>query len=313
MSPANRGSSPGGPVNDPRTSIIASAAAHPPDPSIGSTQVDVLREMANDWEQGIRTRAEEWLIRYPHLAAQAETAVQIVYEEICLRLELGEEVSSVEICRRFPQWSEALRILFDCHRVIDTGSPAPRYPQAGESLGELELVRRLGRGAVGQVFLARQPSLSDRLLVVKLTPRVGGEHLSLARLQHTHIVPLYHVLDFPQQQLRALCMPYLGGLTWAHLLATFRGKPFEQLSGRNIVETLIASGSDRGIPSSQTSPALGFLSRNIFAGRLLVGSMRGRRASTCPRMRNGASGRQAVEHIARQRRAADAAGLSSRE
>ena len=123
MSPANRGSSPGGPVNDPRTSIIASA---PRTRQTLPSEVpkSMSCEMANDWEQGIRTRAEEWLIRYPHLAAQAETAVQIVYEEICLRLELGEEVSSVEICRRFPQWSEALRILFDCHRVIDTGSPA---------------------------------------------------------------------------------------------------------------------------------------------------------------------------------------------
>ncbi len=62
------------------------------------------------------------------------------------------------------------------------------------------MIRELGRGALGRVFLATQPSLSDRLLAVKITARRGEEHLSLARLQHTNIVPLYLVQDFPAER-----------------------------------------------------------------------------------------------------------------
>ena len=52
--------------------------------------------------------------------------------------------------------------------------------------------------------------------MVKITPRSGDEHLSLARLQHTHVVPLYAVQDFPEVNLRPLCMPFLGGTSWWH-------------------------------------------------------------------------------------------------
>src|SRR6185436_6995221 len=93
-------------------------------------------------------------------------------------------------------------------------------------------------GGQGRVFLATQPSLSDRPLVVKLTRRSGEEHLSLARLQHTHIVPLYLVQDFPEENLRALCMPYLGGTSWSRLLDDLKADRQRQRSGRRIVELL---------------------------------------------------------------------------
>src|SRR5256885_1132261 len=57
-----------------------------------------------------------------------------------------------------------------------------RFPEVGETLGEFRLAAELGRGAVGRVFLAAQPYLGERPVVVKLTPRKGQEHLTLARL-----------------------------------------------------------------------------------------------------------------------------------
>ena len=140
----------------------------------------------------------------------------VIYEELCLREEHGESVDLDELRRRFPQFREALSLLLSCHRLMN--SDAAVFPTAGEQLGEFHLLREFGRGGLGRVFLATQPSLSDRPLVVKLTPQAGDEHLSLARLQHSHIVPLFLVQDFPERNLRTLCMPFLGGASWSSIL-----------------------------------------------------------------------------------------------
>src|ERR1700737_1296031 len=80
-------------------------------------------------------------------------------------------------------------------RQVETGLPAPTRlvetvaPFAGPGGGEtdtatqgatdFELLRRLGSGSFGQVFLARQQSLG-RLVAVKLSPNQGSEARTLA-------------------------------------------------------------------------------------------------------------------------------------
>src|SRR5439155_24824652 len=118
-------------------------------------------------------------------------------------------------------------------------SPATRrFPAAGETLGDFLLLAELGRGAQGPVFLASQLSLGDRPVVLKLTPCDASEHLSLARLQHTHIVPLYSVQDHPARGLRALCMPYFGGATLARLFEALRPVPPPQRTGQGLLDAL---------------------------------------------------------------------------
>jgi serine/threonine protein kinase len=62
---------------------------------------------------------------------------------------------------------------------------------------DFRIVTELARGAHGRVFLAAQNGAADRPVVLKVTPLRGSEDQSLARLQHTHIVPLHSVLDDP--------------------------------------------------------------------------------------------------------------------
>src|ERR1700693_1944055 len=78
-------------------------------------------------------------------------------------------------------------------RPMSAGTPADTA--ADIPLADFELLAELGEGAQGRVFLARQASLADRAVVLKVTPCHGRKHLSLARLQHTHIVSLYWVHD----------------------------------------------------------------------------------------------------------------------
>jgi eukaryotic-like serine/threonine-protein kinase len=223
----------------------------------------VLEKMADQWQAGQPVTAEQYLVEHPEIKLDPESAVRIVYEEFCLRQEAGEHVDSAEFYRRFPQWHDELVVVFQCHHLLRDDSELPEFPRAGESLGELRLIRELGRGALGRVFLATQPSLSDRLLAVKITARRGEEHLSLARLQHTNIVPLYLVQDFPEERLRAMCMPFLGSITWSKILKCVGEQSISKRTGRQIVDCMVGEQENPGA-GTMASPAMGFLARSPF-------------------------------------------------
>src|SRR5260370_10349379 len=188
----------------------------------GSVASEVAGEMAQRWHEGQQPLAEEYLARHPELCGQPDAVVRLIYEEICLRQEKGQETASMEVVQRFPQWREQLEDIL-C-RPFPRRLVPPRIPEVGESLGGFRMLAELGHGIRGRVFLATQPALADRPVVLKITSCDGGEHLSLARLQHTHIVPLYSVQDFLGRNLPILCFPYFGGATLSQIAERLRAK-----------------------------------------------------------------------------------------
>jgi eukaryotic-like serine/threonine-protein kinase len=221
----------------------ASAMMTTPSPSpqaeTPSEQVARLaEEMATAWKRGERPRAEEILERNPGL--RDVDAIRIVYEEACLRLEDGEDPASTEsqILRRFPRWRSELALLLDCNRLLWAAATAD-FPAAGDDLGDFRLLTEIGRGAVGRTYLASQHSLAHRLVVLKVVP-VGhhDEHLSLARLQHMNIVPLYFEQVFADRNLRVMGMPYLGGATLARLLVELAAIAVPHRTGAQVLDAL---------------------------------------------------------------------------
>jgi serine/threonine protein kinase/tetratricopeptide (TPR) repeat protein len=208
-------------------------------PPHGTDEVaDLLERLAEDmalrWRQGEQAVVEEYLARYPEVARQPEAALELISEEIYLREEAGQPMAPADLLARFPQWRRQVQTLLGCHHLL----AVPRLPAAGDVLGGFRLLSELGRGAHGRVFLAAQPALGDRPVVLKVGPRAGAEHLSLARLQHTHIVPLYSVHDFPARGLRALCMPYFGGAVLNRVLEALRDIPPHRRSGADVLRVL---------------------------------------------------------------------------
>jgi serine/threonine protein kinase/tetratricopeptide (TPR) repeat protein len=225
---------------------------------------DLAEDMARRWRKGERPPVEEYLALHPELGDQPEAALELVYEEIQLRQEDGPEVLSEELFGRFPQWRRQVQALLDCHHLLAPRLAGPRYPQVGEMMGEFRLLAELGRGGQGRVYLATQPTLADRLVVLKLGPRAGREHLSLARLQHTHIVPLHSVHDSPAHRFRALCMPYFGGATLAQLLAKLRARPLMERTGRDLLDALRQIGAASRPEVKIGGPACTFLARASY-------------------------------------------------
>ena len=140
----------------------------------------------------------------------------------------------------------------------------PTAPRVGDELAGFRLLAELGRGAEGTVFLATQTELADRPVVLKVGSLQGGEHRSLARLQHTHIVPILSSQDLPDRGLRILCLPYMGGTTLEHLLDELADRPPGERTGSDILEVLDRSANPAAVSLPAAGPAREFLAAETY-------------------------------------------------
>lgn len=120
---------------------------------------------------------------------------------------------------------------------------AKPYPAVGEHFQGFEILSELGRGAMGRVFLARQQSPTERVVVLKMGHHLSAECQKLAKLQHPNVVPVYSFHEFDEMQ--AVCMPYRGPLTLGHLVARLRSERFQTLDGRALTTMIEECRKDR--------------------------------------------------------------------
>jgi serine/threonine protein kinase/Tfp pilus assembly protein PilF len=117
-----------------------------------------------------------------------------------------------------------------------TPPPARALPEVGDTVAGFRLTGELGKGAFGRVFIARQGDLAGRPVAVKIGAGLVGESHTLARLQHTNIVPIYSA--HAHGRFQVVCMPYLGRTTLGHLMSRIRsGGPVMPVSVRHLIET----------------------------------------------------------------------------
>src|SRR4051794_27742234 len=92
-----------------------------------------VEAMTAAWARGEQVTAAEVLERYPDV--DGESAIRLIFEEVCLRREAGLGVDSDEVVRRHPQWGDELRALFDCDRLLGPSAAFTGFPEVGETLG----------------------------------------------------------------------------------------------------------------------------------------------------------------------------------
>ncbi len=123
---------------------------------------------------------------------------------------------------------------------VDIPRPGPELPK---QLGEFELVRELGRGGMGVVYLAKHTTL-NRLVALKVLNESGNrrsDHLArfraeaktVARLQHPNIVQIYGTHTFRDRP--CLVLEYVRGVNLADRL---RGEPQDVHESAQLVETV---------------------------------------------------------------------------
>lgn len=102
---------------------------------------------------------------------------------------------------------------------------------------DFELLRTLGKGAFGTVFLARELAL-DRLVALKVSLSQGNEARTLARLEHDHIVQVFGEKVRGQQRL--LWMQYVPGTTLDCVIGALGQRAPDTWSGQLLLEVIAA-------------------------------------------------------------------------
>jgi serine/threonine protein kinase len=237
------------------------------DARAGSPLEAILTEFTERWERGEAPSPEEYLSRL--MPDRSSDAVELIYCAYCLAESAGLDPDPAEYLRRFPEQSESLERLFGLHRALDSvqlrlWTEPVDWPKVGDEIGPYHLLRELGRGGFARVFLAEQADLEDRLVVVKVSTRVG-EHGPLAQAQlrgeHPHIVGVLWHGQVDDGTFQLIAMPFLGGATLAAVLAERRQRGERPTSGRDLLADL-----DRVSATEYPAASLARPAREILEG-----------------------------------------------
>lgn len=158
--------------------------------------------------------------------------------ELAIRLPPDERRACVDRETEDPALREEVLGLLRHHELAGETLDTPAAERFGslllppvDSLGEFTLIRELGRGGMGVVYLARDEELG-RLAAVKLLKashldselaigRLRHEAKAVAGLSHPSIVPIYRYGH--EQDLHFLAMEYVEGLTFEEWLSEAAG------------------------------------------------------------------------------------------
>lgn len=194
-----------------------------------------LQEFANQFFAINGYSVDDYFATHPHLRGQTQLAVALIFEAYCLHRDAGEQNLAEQLIDRYPEWTTKLQVMVELDELLHE-EPQCQFPDPDGVLGPFKLLKEIGASASSRVYLATQPQLSDRPLVVKMSAHSAGEHLSLARLQHTAIVPLYFAEDEQAENQRVLAMPFLGGATFFEIFVRLRERG--KVNGARIIECL---------------------------------------------------------------------------
>jgi serine/threonine-protein kinase len=175
----------------------------------------------------------------------ADERLAVLIADLTDRLQRGEPVDLDEQCELHPDLSDELQYLWGTAVVTDAiglseaddiasqlnGSESGSWNiQLPLQMGEYTLIRELGRGGMGVVYLARQSEparevaikmiLRERLTSPADRLRFLAEAEATARLEHPGIVPVYEVGDF--EGMPFFSMQFVKGQTLADMLASGR-------------------------------------------------------------------------------------------
>lgn len=215
-----------------------------------SLKRELLEELRSHRQLGNPVAPEDLLPRWPTDPQADPDVASLLFEDFCQRQETGDQPSVREYQERFPQQADSLANLFQQQAVLRSVGLASKpsgltlaLPVVGDEIFHFRLRQELGRGAFARVFLAEEGELAGRPVVLKVSGITGNEPQTLAQLQHTHIVPIYSVHEDARAGLRAVCMPYFGGASLAHVLRPLWEQEPTPTHGAELVQKLAEVGS----------------------------------------------------------------------
>ncbi|MFO0981708.1 MAG: SUMF1/EgtB/PvdO family nonheme iron enzyme, partial [Planctomycetota bacterium] len=159
----------------------------------------------------------------------------------------GDGAAVEAVLRGHPETSDLVKRRLDAlERAGFLAAPAPSASAAPERLGPYRLIRLLGGGGMGVVYLAEQESPRRRVALKIIRPEHAQLHPSrerfrreveaIARLQHPGIVPVYSFGE--QQGIPYFAMEWIDGASAAELLRGLGDRSPRDLDGLDLARLL---------------------------------------------------------------------------
>jgi tRNA A-37 threonylcarbamoyl transferase component Bud32 len=261
----------------------------PPD-SVTLTQLSIAEmvlllreELKHNWKTGERTRVEDLLAKWPQAKIPEEGILDLIYQEIVVREEMGDQTALEEYQQRFPALETALQRQFALHQMLknsglsnfaELGGATVTFKQSlysgsehslalGTKIRHYQLEGKLGEGAMGTVFKARDEQL-QRTVALKLMK--GQEHASkdqlhrfrveaelLAQLQHPNIVQIFEIGDHEGTSFFA--MEFVAGKTLQHQVREHPLIPMEAARLVHLLAEAMHAVHQRGIIHRDLKPS----------------------------------------------------------
>lgn len=219
-------------------------------PSVLAAMVKI--DLRCRFARGESPAVAEYLARHPGLGEVSPLVVSLVYEEYCLREEVGQTPDPAEFCGRYAKWGDSLASQLQYHRLLSqvAGRKAPpfSFPEPGERFLNYHLLSYLGRGGEARVYLARDLDLGDCPRALKVGPDRGDEPSIMGRLDHPRIVPVLSVARDEATGLRGLCMPFRGGRALHEVLLRMETTPLAERTARTLWAAVAPEGQPQAPP-----------------------------------------------------------------
>ncbi|MFC1758438.1 serine/threonine-protein kinase [Planctomycetota bacterium] len=234
----------------------------------------------------------DYVRQLPVLKGVSSLPADLIYEDVQIRLQAGDQVDINKLVELFPKQADDLRRLvgssvalgapsqllnesFRNQQTLDRGSSFEAETSLvgdnslksascealceGDSIDDFDLLLLLGSGSFARVFLARQRSL-ERLVALKISKDVGSEPRTLAQLDHPNIVRVFDVRSCRQPVARLLYMELVPGGTLQDVIQELKGKATDERTGRFILDVV-----DSNLAGSSVAPPEGSEIRRALA------------------------------------------------
>jgi len=226
-------------------------------PTGRSWRVPALAEMVKidlerQWQNGRQVRLESYLKEFPELGTPADVAADLIHAEYEVRRQSGAPAELEDYLRRFPNQAAEL-----AQWIARGGSAPSRRSSSGsgdrdtdwkpgairqelpEQFGRYRIIKRLGQGGMGSVYLAEDTQLQRRVALKvansKDAARDGSdarirlltEARAAATLDHPYLCPVHDADEI--DGLVYLTMAYIDGQSLAQSIRG-TGLPIRQVA-----------------------------------------------------------------------------------
>ena len=211
-------------------------------------------DMERRWRNSRPRNVENYLDRFPELRKPETTVAQLIETEIDIRRQCDAPVDKKDFAQRFPTQLDLLNELCDRpaantsavvkHAVCETVRPAANSDSVAEKksssaadmpeqFGRYRILKQLGEGAMGTVYLAEDSQLQRKVALKtptfngsgadEMVSRFYSEARSSATLRHPNICPVFDVGEIDGRHF--ISMAYIQGRMLSQYIKTGKQLP----------------------------------------------------------------------------------------